>query len=236
MLLIVSGTGYYFVSQGGSGRPSSTSVSDTAVSSASPSSTASSSSPRGRVIMVFEAPLALASSDVVANYTMTLTSLGDVPSTLTLAAAAPPGITVTVDPSQFTVGTSAAPVASIRVDPGTVPGTYGVNVTASGGGETYTSALTLQVVTFLVVTVGTQFVPENMTVPVNSTVYWMRLNGPISQYDNGQHNVVFLNDSLPSSPALQQWESYSYQFTAVGDYPYYCTFHPWQKGDILVTP
>lgn len=186
--------------------------------------------------MVFEAPLALASSDVVANYTMTLTSLGDVPSTLTLAAAAPPGITVTVDPSQFTVGTSSAPVASIRVDPGTVPGTYGVNVTASGGGETYTSALTLQVVTFLVVTVGTQFVPENMTVPVNSTVYWMRLNGPISQYDNGQHNVVFLNDSLPSSPALQQWESYSYQFTAVGDYPYYCTFHPWQKGDILVTP
>jgi len=87
-----------------------------------------------------------------------------------------------------------------------------------------------------VVTVGALFVPQNMTVPVDSTLYWMRLNGALSQYDNGQHNVVFLNASLPSSPALQQWESYSFQFTAVGDYPYYCTFHPFQKGDIIVTP
>jgi plastocyanin len=235
LIALVSGTGYYFIGRGAGGQTTSTSVSvSAAISSASSTSTSRSAS--GRVILVFDAPLALASSDVVANYTMTLTALGNVPSVLTLSAAAPPGVTVTLDPSVFTVGTSAAPVASIQVDSGTTPGTYGVNVTASSGGESYTNALPLQVVKFLVVTVGTQFVPENMTVPVNSTVYWMRLNGPISQYDNGQHNVVFLNDSLPSSPALQQWESYSYQFMAVGDYPYYCTFHPWQKGDIDVTP
>jgi len=77
----------------------------------------------------------------------------------------------------------------------------------------------LRVVKFLVVTVGTQFLPQNLTVPINSTVYWIRLNGVLSQYDNGQHNVVFVNSSLPKSPALQQWDAYSYQFAASGDYP-----------------
>ena len=187
--------------------------------------------------MVFVAPNVLASSDIIANYTTKVTTLGSVPSTLNLAAAAPPGIKVTLEPSVFTPGeTSTGPVASIQVDPGTSPGVYNVNLTASGGGQTYSRTLSLQVVSFLVVTVGTLFLPSNMTVPVNSTVYWMRLNGAISQYDNGQHNVVFLNDSLPSSQPLQQWQSYSYQFTEVGDFPYYCTFHPFQKGEIIVTP
>lgn len=237
IILIVFGAGYYLLGQGGGGQHTSTLVGNTTLSSTSASSIRPSSSLSGRVIIVFVAPSVLASSDVVANYTMKVTTLGNVPTTLNLAVAAPPGITVTLDQSQFaTAETPAGPVASIQVDPGTNPGVYNVNVTASGGGQTYADVLRLQVVSFLVVTVGTLFLPANMTVPVNSTVYWMRLNGALSQYDNGQHNVVFLNDSLPSSQPLQQWESYSYQFTAPGDYPYYCTFHPFQKGEIVVNP
>jgi plastocyanin len=242
IIVIVFGAGYYLLGQGGGGQHASTQVGNTTLSSTTLSSTSassiqSSSSASGRVIIVFVAPNVLASSDVVANYTMKVTTLGSVPTTLNLAAASPPGITVTLDPSQFSAAEGpTGPVASIQVDPGTRPGAYNVNVTASGGGQTYTGILSLQVVSFLVVTVGTLFVPANMTVPVNSTVYWMRLNGAISQYDNGEHNVVFLNDSLPSSQPLQQWESYSYLFTAPGDYPYYCTFHPFQKGEIVVTP
>jgi len=186
--------------------------------------------------MDFSAPNVLASADVVANYTLTVSTLGSVPSPLSLAVAAAPGITVSMDPSQFTTGGGpTSSVASIRVDPSVTPGVYAVNMTASGGSGTYHSTLSLQVVKFLVVTVGTLFLPQNMTVPLNSTVYWMRLNGAISQYDDGTHNVVFFN-GMASSPALQQWESYSFQFTAAGDYPYWCTFHPWQKGDITVTP
>jgi plastocyanin len=237
LVVIVFGAGYYVLGQAGGGRPTSTSVISATLSSTVSSSSRLSTSPSGRLIMVFDAPNVLASSDVVANYTMKVTTLGNVPSPLNLAATAPPGITVTLDPSQFTAGgIPAGPVASIRVDPSTSPGAYNVNLTASGGGQTYSGTLSLQVVSFLVVTVGAQFVPSNMTVPVNSTVYWMRLNGALSNYDNGEHNVVFLNDSLPSSQPLQQWESYSYQFTAPGDYPYYCTFHPFQKGEIIVTP
>ena len=237
VVVIVFGAGYYVSGQGGGGHLASTSVSSATLSSTISSSSRLSSSPSGRVIMVFVAPNVLVSSDVVANYTMTVTTLGSVPSTLNLAAAAPPGITVTLDPSQFTAGgTPAGPVASIQVDPNTSPGVYDVNLTAYGGGRTYSSTLSMQVVSFLVVTVGAQFIPSNMTVPVNSTVYWMRLNGALSNYDNGEHNVVFLNDSLPSSQPLLQWESYSYQFTAAGDFPYYCTFHPFQKGEIIVTP
>jgi len=237
MVVIVLGAGYYVLGQGGGGQHASNSAGSTTPSSVSTSSVQPSSSLSGRVIMVFVAPNVLASSDIVANYTTTVTTLGNVPSTLELAAIAPPGITVTLEPSQFTPGaTPTGPVASIHVDPDTSPGVYDVNLTASGGGQTYTNILSLQVVSFLVVTVGTLFLPSNMTVPVNSTVYWMRLNGALSQYDNGEHNVVFLNGSLPSSQPLQQWESYSYQFTAVGDYPYYCTFHPFQRGEIIVTP
>jgi plastocyanin len=186
--------------------------------------------------MFFAASTALASSDVVANYTVSISTLGSVPSTLSLAATAPPGITVTIDPPQFTAGLSALPDASIRVDPSTSPGMYNVNITATGGGVTYSSIVSLRVVKFLVVTVGTQFLPQNLTVPINSIVYWVRLNGVISQYDNGQHNVVFVNSSLPKSPALQQWDTYSYQFAAAGDYPYYCVYHPLMKAEITVTP
>jgi len=240
VVVIVLGAGYYVMGQGGGGqsvRSSTSTTSSPSSTSTSPSSTSSSNSLNGRVIMDFPASSVLVSADVVANYSMTVATLGTVPSTLTLAVAAPTGIKVTLNPSQFTTGGNpTVPVASIQVGSSVSPGVYPVNVTATGGGETYSSALSLQVVKFLVVTVGTLFVPQNMTVPVNSTVYWMRLNGALSQYDNGQHNVVFLNGTLPSSPALQQWESYSYQFTEVGDYPYYCTFHPWQTGDIAVTP
>ena len=236
VVVIVVGAAYYIVGQGSGGQSTSASVISAALSGAS-TSTLSSNSPSGRVIVVFVAPDVLVSFDVVANYTMMVTTLGSVPRTLNLAAAAPPGITVTLDPSQFTTGeTPPGLVASIQVDPSASPGVYNVNLTASGGGQTYSSTLGLQVVSFLVVTVGAQFIPSNMTVPVNSTVYWMRLNGALSNYDNGEHNVVFLNDSLPSSQPLQQWESYSYQFTAAGDYPYYCTFHPFQKGEVIVTP
>jgi len=235
--MIVFGAGYYILGQGSGAGQASSSISSTTLSSTSAPSISSYSSLSGRVIMDFVAPNVLASSDVVANYTTKVTTLGNVLSTLSLAATAPPGITVTLDPSQFTNGgTPNGPVASIHVDPSTSPGVYDVNLTASGGGKTYSGALSFQVVSFLVVTVGAQFIPSNMTVPVNSTVYWMRLNGALSNYDNGEHNVVFLNDSLPSSQPLQQWESYSYQFTAIGDYPYYCTFHPFQKGEIIVTP
>ena len=38
-------------------------------------------------------------------------------------------------------------------------------------------------------------------------------------------------DSGPFGPG----KSFSYKFTEIGDYPYYCTLHPWMEGTILVT-
>lgn len=184
--------------------------------------------------MGFSAPNVLASADIVTNYTMTVATLGSVPSTLSLVAAAPRGIALSVDPPSFATGSNSFLVASIHVDSSVSPGVYGVNITATGGGQAYHATLSLEVVRFLVVTVGTLYLPQNMTVPLNSTVYWMRLNGAISQYDDGTHNVVFFN-GMASSPPMRQWETYSYKFTAAGDYPYWCTFHPMQKGDITVS-
>lgn len=249
VVVIVIGAGYYLFGQGAGGQSTQTTSSSTSTSSStatssststyssssSTASTTSSNSFSGRVIIGFAASNVLVSADVIANYTLTVAKIGSVPSSLSLAAAAPPGITVTLSPSQLAPGLLFPPIVSIQVGSTVTPGVYGVNMTATGGGATYHSTLSVQVVRFLVVTVGTLFLPQNMTVPVNSTVYWMRLNGALSQYDDGTHNVVFFN-GMASSPPLQQWESYSYQFTVAGDYPYWCTFHPWQKGDITVTP
>ena len=106
---------------------------------------------------------------------------------------------------------------------------------ATGGGATYSQNESIQVLKYLVVTIGATFVPKNLTVTQGGTVTWLRLNGVISQYDNGDHNVVFSSSGLSAvSPTLDQYATWSYQFGAVGNYSYYCKYHPQMTGEISV--
>ena len=75
--------------------------------------------------------------------------------------------------------------------------------------------------------------PSKLSVPVGSTVYWVRLNGAIDQYDNGNHNVAF-NDLSVVSPTLAQYASWSYTFGKAGNFTYYCTFHTFMTGTVTV--
>jgi plastocyanin len=88
----------------------------------------------------------------------------------------------------------------------------------------------------LVATMGTTFVQQNPTVPVGSTVTWLRLNGPISQYDDGTHNMDFGSDGVPLSSDLAQWGTWAYTFTQAGTYPYICDTILGRRGTIVVTP
>jgi plastocyanin len=142
-------------------------------------------------------------------------------------------VTVQADPAQIQPGSDSNQVAiSFKVPVSVAEGIYQFNVTVSSSGQTYSQKFNFQVVKYLVVMVGTSYLPAKLTVPVGSTVYWVRLNGAIDQYDNGNHNVVFNGGA--SSPTLAQYQAWSYTFSQAGTFTYYCTFHPAMTGSLTV--
>jgi len=240
-VILVGGLGYILLSSPGkpteSSAPSSSSSSSGALSTSATASTALTSG-SGKLIETFDAGVPVYTSEMTLNYTMTIRSLGGTPTTpMSLALSGPSGLNLTVIPAQVTVTSSEPQYVSVTGQPlkSLAPGTYRVVVTAAGGGAYYNETLDVQVMNYLVVTIGTTFVPQNLTVPVGTTVTWLRLNGPISQYDNGTHNMDFGSEGIPKSPNLVQYGSWSYTFTQPGTYPYLCDFHPWQTGTIIVT-
>ena len=192
----------------------------------------------GSIVGSFQAQNVIAASDVSPNYTFTVTSIGNVPPSVQIEAVAPKGISVNFNPSNVSItqGQPSVVNAEVVVLNSTSPGTYNINVKFVNGAFVQTENLSVEVVKYLVVTVGESFIPKNITVPVGSTVIWYRLNGVLSQYDSGVHNVVFTN-GMASSPPLQQYQSWSYQFNQAGVYNYECTYHlPFMVGVVNVVP
>jgi plastocyanin len=214
---------------------SSTSVS-TSSSSATSSATSSSqasSSYSGRLIASFgTSNTPLAASDVNVTYPVSVTGLGNLPSSVSLPAGTSNGVTITFTPSNVSL-TSQTPVqAQISVANSTAPGAYTIQTVAIGGGGSFNVSLSVQVVNYLVATVP-QFTPGNLTVPAGSTVTWIRLNGEIGEHGaNGSQNIVF-NNNMATSPQLLQWQSWSFTFNQTGSFPYESTYTS-QTGEITV--
>jgi plastocyanin len=76
------------------------------------------------------------------------------------------------------------------------------------------------------------FVPQNLIVEQGDLVTWLRLNGVISQYDDGDHDLDFSSGMSLVSPTLSQYDSWSYDFSLLGNYNYYCKYHPFLAGEI----
>lgn len=70
------------------------------------------------------------------------------------------------------------------------------------------------------------FAPNTVTVPANTTVTWVNK-------DDVPH-VIASNDGLFKSKALDTDDKYSYTFTKVGTYSYYCSIHPKMVGKVVV--
>lgn len=239
VVIVVAALGYIFLSSPKSQGASSSSLSGSASALASTTASSMLTSGPGRLLDTFAAGTPVYTSEMTLNYTLTLRSLGGTPTTpMTLTLDEPAGLNLTVVPAQVTVTASEPAAVSVTGQPykSLAAGSYRVAVTATAGGSYYNETLDVQVMNYLVVTIGTTFVPQNLTVPVGTTVTWLRLNGPLSQYDNGTHNVDFGSAGIPKSPNLAQWGTWSYTFTQPGTYPYLCDFHPWQTGTIIVTP
>ena len=72
------------------------------------------------------------------------------------------------------------------------------------------------------------FAPANLQVKVGTTVTW-------TNNDTAPHTVTFRDGSLTSSSTLRQGDTYSYTFTKTGTFSYYCDFHPYMVGQVVVT-
>lgn len=67
----------------------------------------------------------------------------------------------------------------------------------------------------------------HVVIGVNNTVTW-------TNYDNVVHTVTSTANAFDSGN-VNPGETFSYTFTAAGTYAYYCIYHPWMKGTIVVT-
>ena len=71
------------------------------------------------------------------------------------------------------------------------------------------------------------FSPSVLTVAVGSTVKW-------TNHDDIPHNVVSVDNAFPKSKVLDTNDSYSYRFTKLGEYGYFCGIHPHMTGKVVV--
>jgi plastocyanin len=69
------------------------------------------------------------------------------------------------------------------------------------------------------------FAPAQLTVKVGDTVTW-------KNHDDIPHTIVSAGKFR--SKALDTDDSYSFTFTASGDYTYFCSLHPHMTGTIKV--
>jgi plastocyanin len=70
------------------------------------------------------------------------------------------------------------------------------------------------------------FRPQTLTVPVGTKVTWINR-------DDVPHTVMDTEKRFRSA-ALDTDDSFSFTFTAPGEYPYYCGIHPHMTGTIVV--
>jgi plastocyanin len=73
---------------------------------------------------------------------------------------------------------------------------------------------------------GFAFVPQVITVAPGATVTW-------TNADEDPH-TVYANDKGFHSVALDTDDKFSFTFTKVGDYAYFCSLHPHMTGKVIV--
>ena len=74
---------------------------------------------------------------------------------------------------------------------------------------------------------GFDFNPSTITVNVGDTVKW-------TNKDSMQHTVTSYTGNELDSPGFYRNGVYSHTFTATGEYPYYCIYHPSMEGKVIV--
>lgn len=77
-----------------------------------------------------------------------------------------------------------------------------------------------------VVIQGFAFGPNAISVPAGATVTWIN-------HDNEPHSVVMVDQSF-RSPPIDTGEQFTHTFATPGQYRYFCGFHPYMVGVVIV--
>jgi len=72
------------------------------------------------------------------------------------------------------------------------------------------------------------FTPQTLTVEAGTTVTW-------NNKDDIPHGIASDNNAFRSK-ALDTDDIFAFTFTTPGTYKYFCYFHPYMKGTIVVQP
>jgi len=68
---------------------------------------------------------------------------------------------------------------------------------------------------------------------VGDTIVWLNADTAFHTVTSGSESEGL--DGLFDSKEFAPGKSFTYKFSEIGHYPYYCTLHPWMMGTIIVT-
>ena len=207
--------------------------------STSTSSTTSSSSASVSITVTAVPALPLISPGETQNYTSLLVSAAGPGPNATLAVRAfpPAGLSLVLNQTSVPLSETGQSIPIVlKASPGVSPGNYTVTIeTSSSAVPASNETIEVQVVPMLVVMQDLAFHPSNITVVRGTQVTWLNLDSTIGCCDPGYHTVSFLSGANATSPVLKRFNSWSYTFGADGVVDYYCTIHPFMKGQVTVT-
>jgi len=202
------------------------------------SSSSSVAAPPNFIVTVVP-PSPLISPGQTQNYSLIQVSEGasGVGGTLTVSAFSPNGLSLVLNQTSVTLSGSAQSIPVVlKADPGLSTGNYSVTVEISSSTvPAINQTFKVQVVPMLVVMQDLAFHPQNITVTKGTRVTWLNLDSTIGCCDPGNHDVSFTSGANATSPILSRFESWSYAFGTDGVVDYYCTIHPYMKGQLTVT-
>jgi plastocyanin len=210
-----------------------------ATRTSSATSTSSTSSPAPSVTVAVVPPSPLVSPGETQNYSLVQVSVAGsgLGGTLNLEAFPPSGLSLVFNQTSVPLsgGNQSIPVA-LKAAAGLSPGNYSVTLETSSSAVAATNrTFTVQVVPMLVIMQDFAFHPQNVTVTKGTRVTWLNLDSNIGCCDPGEHDVSFSSGANETSPLLSTFETWSYAFGSDGVYGYYCTIHPFMKGQVTVT-
>jgi plastocyanin len=80
------------------------------------------------------------------------------------------------------------------------------------------------------------FVPDDAQITVGSTVTWKNEDTASHTVTSGtvQNNTPTPDGSFDSG-ILNPGDSFPFVFDKAGEYPYYCTIHPWMTGKVTAS-
>jgi plastocyanin len=129
-----------------------------------------------------------------------------------------------------TPGNQSSPAAGNESSAGASNATAGSN--SSGGGATTTVSI---VVGASVATNNEFFKPATVETSVGSMVTWKNDDSTLHTVTSGTVNSGKPTpDKKFDSGFLKSGDSFPFVFDTAGEYPYYCSIHPWMTGKVTV--